>query len=98
MAGNAVINTGSFAGQDFVVRSSDNALAVVGQLDLGGRWAINNNWSVNAGYRVLGLAGVAIAETQVRHDQFHNVDGIGDIQANGSFLLHGGYVGAVYCF
>jgi hypothetical protein len=97
-AGNAVINTGAFAGQDFLIRSSDDVLSVAGQFDLGGRWAATDRWSVNFGYRVLGLAGVAVAETQVHHNQFHNVDGIANIQSTGNFLLHGGYVGATYCW
>ena len=97
-AGNAVINTGAFAGQDFLIRSSDDVLSVSGQVDVGGRWAFTNQLSLNFGYRVLGLAGVAIAETQVHHNEFHNVDGIRNIQSTGSFIMHGAYLGAVYCF
>jgi len=97
-AGNAVINNGPFVGQEFLVRSSRDALAVSGQLDLGGRWAISNNWSANFGYRVLGLAGVATVDTNIVKNQFHNVDGIATMNRNGSFLIHGAFFGATYCF
>jgi len=96
--GNAVIANGPNVGQDFLVRSSREELAMAAQFDLGGRWNINNNWSMNFGYRVLGLSGVDIAEDNVQHNQFHNVDGIAFIQRQGSFILHGMFLGATYCW
>jgi hypothetical protein len=96
--GNATINNGPFAGQDFNVHSSDNVLSCAGQLDVGGRYAINSCWSVNFGYRVVGLSGVAISEVNAIHNQFQNVDGIRSQQTTGSFILHGGFVGATYCW
>jgi hypothetical protein len=96
--GTATINNGPFAGQPFAVRSTDNVFAGAGQFDLGGRWAVANNWSLNFGYRVLALAGVAISETNAIHNQFQNVAGIASQQTTGSFILHGGYLGATYCW
>jgi len=96
--GNATINNGPFAGQEFNVHSSDNVLACAGQLDVGGRYAINSNWSFNFGYRVVGLAGVAISEVNAIHNQFQNVAGIASQQTTGSFILHGGFLGATYCW
>jgi hypothetical protein len=97
-AGNATINNGQFAGEDFVIDASDDDLSLAGQLDLGGRWAVNDSWSVNFGYRVLGLTGVAISEDNVAQGNFQNVLGIADTQTTGSVLIHGGYVGATYCW
>ena len=97
-AGNATINNGPFNGQEFNVHSSDNVLSCAGQFDVGGRYAITNNWSVNFGYRVVGLSGVAISEVNAIHNQFQNVDGIRSQQTTGSFILHGGFAGVTYCF
>jgi hypothetical protein len=97
--GNAVINNGSFAGQDFVVRTAPLAtLATSGQIDLGGRWAITNNWTANFGYRVLGLAGVATTDVNIHTQNFHDVNGIAFTSRCGSVVLHGVYAGAVYCW
>jgi opacity protein-like surface antigen len=96
--GTATINNGPFNGDDFNVRSTDNVFAGAGQFDLGGRWAVNDSWSVNFGYRVMALSGVAISEVNAVRDQFQNVAGIASQQTTGSFIMHGGYVGATYCF
>jgi len=98
-AGNAVINNGPYTGQDFVVRTANRStFAMSGQIDLGGRWAITNNWSANFGYRVLALAGVATADDNFQQTQFHDVDGVAFLNRSGSFLIHGAYAGATYCF
>jgi ferredoxin len=97
--GNAIINNGSFAGQDFVVRTAPmSTLATSGQLDLGGRWMVTNNWTINAGYRVLGVAGVASVDNNIHTANFHDVDGVAFTNRCGSFLLHGVFAGAVYCW
>jgi len=99
LQGAAVINNGAFAGQTFDVRTpARGTLATSGQIDLGGRWAINNSWSVNAGYRVLGLAGVATTDVNIHNNNFHDVDGVASASRCGSLLLHGVYAGAVYCW
>jgi Putative beta barrel porin-7 (BBP7) len=97
--GAAVINNGAFAGQDFDVRTAPKSmLATSGQIDLGGRWMINNCWTANFGYRVLGLAGVATTDTNIHTQNFHDVDGVASTSRCGSVLLHGVYAGAVYCW
>lgn len=97
-AGNATVNIGPNAGQDFNITASDSRVAFVGQIDFGGRWAVTDNWSVNFGYRLVGLTGVAIAQTNVQQTNFQNLQGIADPQATGSFILHGAFVGATYCW
>jgi opacity protein-like surface antigen len=97
--GNATINNGPNVGQDFLVRSAAReSFAVSGQVDLGGRWAVSNSWSVNFGYRVLGLAGVATSDVNFQRSQFHDVDGIATVQRTGSFMIHGLFAGATYCW
>jgi hypothetical protein len=97
-AGDATVNSGLFTGDAFLADGGDDDLAFSGQLDLGGRWAVSDRWSVNFGYRTLGLAGVATAETNVQRGGFQNMLGIADPQTGGSFILHGGYAGATYCW
>jgi hypothetical protein len=96
--GAAVINNGPFTGQPFLVRSTDDVFSGAGQFDIGGRWAVSNNWSVNFGYRAMALAGVAISEVNAQHSAFQNLSEIASQETTGSFILHGGYVGATYCW
>ena len=96
--GRVTINNGDFAGDNCVIEGSDTDLAFAGQFDLGGRWAINQRLSVNFGYRLLGLTGVAVTEDNVAQGNFQNVLGIADVQTGGSLLLHGGFAGLTYCW
>jgi opacity protein-like surface antigen len=98
-AGTAVIANGVNAGQPFDVRSTGfDALALGGQFDVGARWMVTNNWTANFGYRVLGLSGVATTDNNIKQQNFHDVDGIATVQRCGSFVLHGLFAGATYCF
>ncbi|MCU0878349.1 MAG: BBP7 family outer membrane beta-barrel protein [Pirellulaceae bacterium] len=97
-AGNATLNNGPFSGNEYEFDASDCDLSLAGQFDLGGRYAINTNWSFDFGYRVLALSGVAIAEDNVAQSNFQNVDGIASIQTTGSLILHGGYAGFTYAW
>jgi hypothetical protein len=54
--------------------------------------------SINFGYRALALSGVAISEDNAIRNQFHNLDGIRSGQAQGSFVMHGAFGGATYCW
>jgi opacity protein-like surface antigen len=96
--GNATINNGPFATSDYVIDAEDDDIAFVGQFDAGARWALNESWSINAGYRLVALSGVAIAETNVAQGNFQNVLGISDTQSTGSFIMHGVVLGATYCW
>jgi opacity protein-like surface antigen len=97
-AGTVTWNTGDFSGQDFLIQGEDDDLSFVGQLDLGARWCVNDCWTVDFGYRLVGLTGVAISEDNVAMGNFQNALGIADTQTSGSVLLHGGYLGATYCW
>jgi hypothetical protein len=98
-AGNATINNGPFNGDDAVVRTAGReTFAMSGQIDLGGRWAINQSWSTNFGYRLLGLSGVATAQDNFQTANFHDVDGMAFLNRSGSLLIHGMYAGATYCW
>jgi len=96
--GDATLNTGPFAGEVYDTDADDFNLSMCSQIDLGGRYAINQNWSLDLGWRVLALAGVAIAEDNVAQGNLQNVDGTSDIQTSSSVILHGGYAGLTYAW
>ena len=95
-AGPVTVNSGPNTGSIYSVSSQSDELAVVGQLDFGVRWNINRSWSLDAGYRIVGLSGVAIAEDNVQQANFQDLQGIADIQSQGAVVLHGGYAGVTY--
>ena len=95
--GYATMNNGAWDGEAYWIESSTTDLAMLAQLDLGVKWQINCNWSLTAGYRVVGVSGVALYADQIPTD-FSNYDVISDINTNGSLLLHGGFAGVEFCF
>lgn len=96
-AGYATINNGAYTGDDYNIYSDTWDLAMLAQIDLGVKWQVTNHWAVTAGYRVVGVSGVALYADQVPTD-FSNLDVIRDINTNGSLLLYGGFVGAEFTF
>lgn len=70
--------------------ASDTVLASLGELDLGLGYRINNAWTVNGGYKVLGVTGVANAI-----DSYPGYDSVRElhVRADNSYLIHGAYVG-----
>ena len=92
--GSATLNSGPQAGSDYVLDDSDFDLALAGQLDLGGRYAISRRWSVDFGYRLVGLSGVATAENNVAQASLQSLAGNPSTDTSGSLILHGAYVGA----
>lgn len=92
--GNATLNAGPQAGSDYVIDDSDFDLALAGQLDFGGRCAISRRWSVDFGYRLVGLSGVATAEDNVAQASFQTLAAGPITDSSGSLILHGAYAGA----
>lgn len=72
--------------------SSDTVLATLGELDLGLGYRLNNAWTVRGGYRLLGITGVANAVDSLPRD-YSSLAASGQVHADDSYLLHGGYVG-----
>lgn len=90
--------TGQFGdGTDIDVRNSANRLAMIGQLDLGGRWQFSHHFSVNAGYRIMGVSGVALYEQNIPTD-FNDSYYARKIESDGMLLLHGAYIGGEFRF
>jgi Putative beta barrel porin-7 (BBP7) len=93
----AQITTGAYAGQDYVIESERDALAVMGQFDLGLRYNWNCRVSLEGGYRVIGIAGVATSDGQIS-DNFADPRMAAAIKADDALLLHGAYLGGTFRF
>ena len=77
------------------VPATRNALAGIGQIDLGLRYNLNCRWSFNGGYRVVGIAGLATSDGQIA-ETFADPRMAAVIKADQSVLLHGGFFGGTY--
>ncbi len=75
--------------------SSDTVLATLGELDLGLGYRISCAWSIRGGYRLMGLTGVATAVDSLPNN-YYSVASSGQVHADDSYILHGGYVGLEY--
>jgi hypothetical protein len=99
--------TGTFATIDNVVSPYDGLeydfhgdktrVSFLGEVDLGIRYQATRNWSIRSGYRALAVSGVALSINQFPGNfNFEDAAGAGDVETNGSLILHGGYLGAEY--
>ena len=95
--GGAVVNNGTYLGDSCAINTGDTRLAVMGQIDSGIKWQISCRWSATIGYRVLGVSGVALLSEQIPTD-LTNLGAMREVDSSGSLLLHGGYLGAQFCF
>jgi len=75
-------------GRLYDVNSTENDVALLGEILLGMRYSINRNWSASIAYRAVGLTGVALPTNQIPQD-FTDIDSVADINSNGSLILHG---------
>jgi hypothetical protein len=85
----------SIQNDPILVSASDRTLSFLGELDLGMNYSVTPCWSINAGYRILGVAGVATAVGQIA-PEVALLNETGNICSNQSLVLHGAYVGAAY--
>ncbi len=95
-------NTGAFAtitgpGTAFNFANETNELAMLGEFDITLIFQASQNSRFSLGYRVLGVAGVALSEGQMPSDFTQTAD-INQVNTNGDLLLQGGYFGYEYSF
>jgi hypothetical protein len=83
------------AGELISTSSSDTSLATLGELDLGLGYRIGCAWTIRGGYRMLGMTGVATAVDSLP-GSYYSLASSGQVRANDSYLLHGGYFGMEY--
>lgn len=89
----AEVTAGPFAGEFYDIKSRGTDFSTLGELDLGMALRISPCWSVNLGYRVVGVSGVALAPSQIPRSFFDNLQEVRRIDSNGDLILHGGYAG-----
>ncbi|QDU96831.1 BBP7 family outer membrane beta-barrel protein [Lignipirellula cremea] len=84
-------------GRAYDIRSSDDAIAMLGEIKAGVNYKIGCHWSINAGYRAVAVNGVALPQDQIPRN-FADIDGVANINKNGCLLLHGAYGGVEFCY
>ena len=91
-SGDAVVNTGSYNGTAYNVRSTKDDLALLGELNVGARYQFARCWRATIGYRAIAATGIALAPNQIPYD-FSYIPGVRYIDSDGSLILHGAYAG-----
>lgn len=82
---------------DYNGEYTKNDLSMLGELELGTNYRLSSNCRISAGYRLVGIAGVALAADQYPTD-FTDDAAIFRTRSNGDLILGGGYAGLEYCF
>lgn len=93
--GAAVVNNGPNNNVAFDIRSSEDDISFMGEIDLGMAYQISSGWSAKLGYRAVGISGIALTSNQIPH-RFADIAGVRDIDSNGSLILHGAYASIQY--
>jgi hypothetical protein len=86
------INNGPNAGDPFMFDRQKDDLAVVGEYEFGGLYRLSMRSRIKAGYRVLGVDGIADAEQNIPAD-FNDVTRLRTIDNHGDLVLRGAFVG-----
>ncbi|MFN7291133.1 MAG: hypothetical protein ACK5YR_11950 [Pirellula sp.] len=81
----------------FNFNNSLNDIAFIGEGTLGTGICVKPGWTLNLGYRVLGVAGVATSVGQIPTDYTH-VSSVRGIRNDRSLILHGAVFGMNYNF
>lgn len=81
----------------YPVRSSEDCVSFLMQLDIGLQWDFTPNWSARVGYRVVAATGIGLADNQIPH-YVVDIPAIADIDTNGELVLHGAFLGLTYNF
>jgi hypothetical protein len=98
--GQAVVDgvLNEWAGQGVDTSGTRTGYSMIGDLMIGGNWCLNSCWSINAGYRLVGINGVALATNQIPNDFVAALDGGSIVNPNGCVILHGAFAGLSYCY
>jgi hypothetical protein len=83
--------------QGFNINSTKSDVSFLGEIDTGMNWAITPNFRAYLGYRVIGIANLALADNQFL-PFLADQQGFAQIKQNGDVILHGGFAGAAWTF
>ena len=84
-------------GRSFNFEDEKDDVAFLGEFNAGFIYPISHRFRLNAGYKVVGVAGVALAADQIPRE-FTDVRALETANSNGSLLLHGFTYGAEFSF
>ncbi len=76
----------------YPVRSSEDVVSFLTEVNLGVDWQMTRRWSAFLGYRVLFATGIALADNQIP-TYVVDIPEIADIDTNGQLVLHGAFAG-----
>ncbi|MBL8889474.1 MAG: BBP7 family outer membrane beta-barrel protein [Planctomycetaceae bacterium] len=79
---------------NYSIMNEDNDLAVFGEFDARMYYHVSCNWRLSVGYRLLGLAGVALAQEQIPN----TISDLSYVKRDGGLLLHGITLGAEFSY
>ncbi len=82
-------------GYDIAGHKSD--VAFLGEIETGLSYAFWNNWRAFLGYRVVGVANVALADNQFL-PFLADTQGFSEVKQSGSLILHGAFMGVGWLF
>jgi hypothetical protein len=85
----------TYANPNYPVHATADGFAFLSQIDLGLDWQVTRHISTQVGYRVVAATGMGLADNQI---PFYGNDtqAIGDIDRNGSLILHGAFGGLTF--
>lgn len=81
----------------YPVRSSEDVVAFLSEIDLGVDWQVARRWSLYLGYRLIFATGIALADHQIP-TYVVDIPEIADIDTNGDLVLHGAFAGLTLRF
>ncbi|HEV3138421.1 MAG TPA: BBP7 family outer membrane beta-barrel protein [Pirellulales bacterium] len=96
MTNNAALFSGDGM-QGFNINSTKSDVSFLGEIDSGLNWAFTPNFRAYLGYRVIGVANLALSDNQFL-PFLADQQGFGQIKQNGGLILHGGFAGAAWTF
>lgn len=95
--GSGTVGTFDATGNAFNLCNSKTDIAMVGSLDLGVNYRLGCHWQLTAGYRMVGIAGLALADDQVPAYLAAEGDWT-DLESSGATIFHGAFFGATFCW
>ncbi len=82
---------------DFPAHGANTSVAFLTQVDVGLDWQFTRNWSVKAGYRVVAITGMGLADDEFPQ-YLCDTPEMQNPQHNSSLVLHGAFFGLTYNF
>ena len=93
----ATLNTGPFAGTEYDFISEKDDLSTMVESNVGIAYQFLPNWRAVAGYRVIGISGLALAPGQIPLTPSF-VPSILLVNSSDALILHGGFAGVEFAY